>query len=169
MEQNWVLTLMTMILLLVGKFFLFPVLPSKIQDACFNLISSLKVLCTVLSTLLSLFCLFFFFGEPLRHILFFAYCVCVLSYFSCVWLFETLWTIAQHAPLSMGSPGKNTGVGCHVVLQGIFSTQGSNQHLLCFLHWQMGSLPLVPPGKPLLTRQHIFLILICLRYIFSSI
>ena len=24
------------------------------------------------------------------------------------------------------SPGKNTGVGCHALLQGIFSTQGSN-------------------------------------------
>ena len=27
-------------------------------------------------------------------------------------------------------PGKNTGVGCHFVLQGIFLTQGSNLHLL---------------------------------------
>ena len=26
--------------------------------------------------------------------------------------------------------GKNTGVGCHFLLQGIFSTQGSNQHFL---------------------------------------
>ena len=25
------------------------------------------------------------------------------------------------------SPGKNTGVGCHVLLQGIIPTQGSNQ------------------------------------------
>ena len=28
------------------------------------------------------------------------------------------------------SPGKNTGVGCHFLLQGIFPTQGSNQGLL---------------------------------------
>ena len=27
-------------------------------------------------------------------------------------------------------PGKNTGVGCHALLQGIFLTQGSNPHLL---------------------------------------
>ena len=33
------------------------------------------------------------------------------------------------------SPGKNTGVGCHAILQGIFPTQGSNPHLLCLLHW----------------------------------
>ena len=31
------------------------------------------------------------------------------------------------------SPGKNTGVGCHALLQGIFPTQGSNLHLLCLL------------------------------------
>ena len=31
-------------------------------------------------------------------------------------------------------PGKNTGVGCHLLLQGIFLTQGSNPHLLCLLH-----------------------------------
>jgi len=27
------------------------------------------------------------------------------------------------------SPGKNTGVGCHALLQGIFPTQGSNPGL----------------------------------------
>ena len=45
------------------------------------------------------------------------------------------------------SPGKNTGVGCHFLLQGIFPTQGSNLSLLCLLPWQVGSLPLAPPGK----------------------
>ena len=45
-------------------------------------------------------------------------------------------------------PGENTGVGCHFLLQGIFLTQGFNLHLLCLLHWQADSLPLVPPGMP---------------------
>ena len=36
------------------------------------------------------------------------------------------------------SPSKNTGVGCHFLLQGIFPTQGSNPSLLCLLHWQAG-------------------------------
>ena len=45
------------------------------------------------------------------------------------------------------SPGKNIGVDCHFLHQGIFPTQESNPHLLCLLHWQVGSLPLVPPGK----------------------
>ena len=43
------------------------------------------------------------------------------------------------------SLGKNTGVGCHSLLQGIFLTQGSNLYLLLLL-WQADSLP---PGKPL--------------------
>ena len=32
------------------------------------------------------------------------------------------------------SPGKNTGVGSHAFLQGIFLTQGLNLHLLGLLH-----------------------------------
>ena len=43
------------------------------------------------------------------------------------------------------SPGKNTGLGCRALLQGIFPTQGLNPGLLRFLHSQAGSLPL--PGK----------------------
>ena len=41
-----------------------------------------------------------------------------------------------------------TAMGCHFLLQGIFPTQGLNLHLLCLLHWQVGSLPLVSPGNP---------------------
>ena len=39
-------------------------------------------------------------------------------------------------------------MGWHFPLQGIFLTQGSNPCLLCLLHWQAGSLPLVPPWHP---------------------
>ena len=42
-------------------------------------------------------------------------------------------------------PGKNTGVGSHSLLQGIFLTQGSNPNLL---HWQVDSLPLSHRGSP---------------------
>ena len=48
------------------------------------------------------------------------------------------------------SPGKNTGVGCHALLQGIFPTQGSSPHLLRLLHWQVSSLALAPLGRRLL-------------------
>ena len=47
------------------------------------------------------------------------------------------------------SPGKNTEVGCHALLQGIFPIQGLNLGLLCLPCWQPGSLPPVPTGKPL--------------------
>ena len=46
------------------------------------------------------------------------------------------------------SPGKNTGVGCHFLLQGVFLTQGSNLRFLYLLHWQADSLPLSHPGSP---------------------
>ena len=36
------------------------------------------------------------------------------------------------------SPGKNTGVGCHALLQGLFPALGSNPCLLSRLHWQVG-------------------------------
>ena len=44
--------------------------------------------------------------------------------------FVTPWTVAFQAPMSMGSPDKNTGVGHHSLLQGISPTQGLNPGLL---------------------------------------
>ena len=35
-----------------------------------------------------------------------------------------------------GFPGKNTGVGCHFLLQGIFQTHKSNSHLMSLLHYR---------------------------------
>ena len=52
---------------------------------------------------------------------------------------------SHQTPLSMEFPGKNTGVGCHFLLQGIFLTQRSNPGLL---HWQANSLPLSHQGSP---------------------
>ena len=51
------------------------------------------------------------------------------------------------------SPGKNTGVGCRFLHQGIFPTQRSNPRLLCLLHCQAGFLPLAPPGRPWMHRM----------------
>ena len=61
-------------------------------------------------------------------------------------LFLTPWIAALQALCPWNSPGKNTGVRCHFLLQRIFPTQGSNS---CLLHWQETSLPTVPLGKPL--------------------
>ena len=57
----------------------------------------------------------------------------VLSCFSCEQFYATLWTVDRQAPL-----GKNTGVGCYALLQGIFPTQGSNRCVLRRLHWRGG-------------------------------
>ena len=59
------------------------------------------------------------------------------------------------------SPGKNTGMACHTLLQGIFLTQGSKTHLLCLLHWQVKSLPLAPPGR---FTKFPFIILTCVAF-----
>ena len=80
----------------------------------------------------------------------------VLSRFSHVWLFATPWTIPPRL-CSWDSPGKNTGVVCHALLQGIFPTQGLHLCLLHLLHWQVGSLPLVPPVKPLELINQIYI------------
>ena len=76
---------------------------------------------------------------------------CMPSRYSRARLFATLWTIACQATLSMGFSRKEywSGLPCHALLQGVFPTQESNPHLLCLLHWQVGSLPLAPPGKPI--------------------
>ena len=47
-------------------------------------------------------------------------------------------------------PGKNTGMGCHFLPQGIFPTQGLNTHLL---PWQVDPLPLSHLGSPVLITE----------------
>ena len=60
-------------------------------------------------------------------------------------LFVIPWTVACLTPLFMEfSRQGSTGVGCHFLLQGIFSTQGSN---LSLLHWQASSLTLTLLGN----------------------
>ena len=66
--------------------------------------------------------------------------------YSCSVMSSSLW---PHGLLCLWDfPGKNTGVGCHTLLQGIFPTQGSNLSLLWLLHWQADSLPLSHLGSP---------------------
>ena len=70
---------------------------------------------------------------------------CMLSRFSHVWLFPTLWTVASQAPLSMGFSRQE--YWCRLPFP------RSDPDLLCLLHCQAGSLPLAPPGKPHCTSQ----------------
>ena len=66
----------------------------------------------------------------------------------------------------MGFSRQEIRAGHHALLQGIFPTQGSNSHLLCLLHWQVSSLPLVLPGKPTHTHTHIIYLLSYIYYIY---
>ena len=80
------------------------------------------------------------------------YHICVAVQYLVTQLCPTLWNPMDCSlpgtSVHWDSPGKNIGVGCHAVLQGIFQTQGLNLHLLCLLHCLTASLPLAPPGKP---------------------
>ena len=55
----------------------------------------------------------------------------------------------QATVCSRNFSGKNTEVGCHFLLQGIFLNQGSNLCLLRLPLWQLGSLPAEPWGDVL--------------------
>ena len=77
---------------------------------------------------------------------------CMLSRFSHVRLFMTLWTVAHQAPLSLW------------ILQARLlewvALPSSRQWNSCLLHRQADSLPLVPPGKPLKALETYFLTLV---------
>ena len=84
--------------------------------------------------------------------------VCMLSCFSRVRLFAALWTVAPQTSLSMGFPRQDTGVGCHALLQGIFTTQGLNSSLSHLLHWWVSSLPVAATGRLCSTWEINFII-----------
>ena len=74
----------------------------------------------------------------------------VLSHSSHVRLFATSWT--GWKLLGWGSLGKDTRMGCHALLRGS-SWPRDQLRVLYLLHWQVGSLPLAPPGKPIQSIQ----------------
>ena len=77
---------------------------------------------------------------------------CVLRH---VWFFATPWTVAGQAPLSLGLLRQEYWRYCCFLLLG--STQPRDQiHLLHLLYWQVGSLPVVPPGIPLKSTDFCF-------------
>ena len=59
-----------------------------------------------------------------------------------VWLSMTPWPKPTRLPHPWDFPGKNTGVSCHFLFQGIFLTQGWHPH------WQADCLPLSHQGSP---------------------
>ena len=59
--------------------------------------------------------------------------VCLVTQ-SCPTLCDPMDCSPSGSSIPGDSPGKNTGVGCHLFLQEIFPTQGLNLHFLCLLH-----------------------------------
>ena len=62
-----------------------------------------------------------------------------------IWLFVGPWTVAPRLLCPCNSPGKNTGVGSHSLLQWIFLTQGSNPGVR---HYRQMLYPLSHQGSP---------------------
>jgi len=91
--------------------------------------------------------------EPSSQIsnpLFFLLCLHASSLQLCLTLCDPMDLSPPGSSVHGDSPGKNTRVSCHALLQGIFPTQGLNPRLLCLQHWQASSLLLVPPAKSFL-------------------
>ena len=78
---------------------------------------------------------------------------CMLSCFSHVQLFGTPWTVAWHSPLSIGLSSQEYWSGLPCPPPGNLPNPRIKP-ILCLLHWRTGSLPLVPPGKPVNRTEH---------------
>ena len=78
----------------------------------------------------------------------FLMCACMLSRFSHVQFFATLWTIAYQAPLSVGFSRQEYWSGLPCPPPGDHPDPRIQSHLFCLLHWQAGSLPLGSPRNP---------------------
>ena len=74
----------------------------------------------------------------------------MLSRFSCVCLFVTKWTVARQAPLSMGFSKQEYWSGLPFPSPGDLRSPVIEPLSLMSPALTAGSLPLVPPGKPLL-------------------
>ena len=73
---------------------------------------------------------------------------CMLSRFSPVRLFVIPWTVARQAPLSMEFSRLEYWSGLPGPSPGDLPNSGMGPASL-IPHWQAGSLPLAPPGKPI--------------------
>ena len=72
----------------------------------------------------------------------------MVSCFSCVRLLRPHGLQPTRLLCPWDSPGKNTGVGCHALLQGISQTWGLNSCLPASPPLQADALPTESPGKP---------------------
>ena len=79
---------------------------------------------------------------------------------SCVQLFAIPWSVAARLLYPRNSLDKNTAVGCHSLLQGIFPTWGIKPRSPAL---QVNSLPREPLEKPLYSQN--YSVIVILRYI----
>ena len=85
---------------------------------------------------------------PWANYLVFLISRCVYSVLSDSLWPHGLYTSRLLGPWGFSRQGNWRNLKTPCLLQGIFLTQGSTLHLWHLLLWQVGSLPLVPPGKP---------------------
>ena len=78
-------------------------------------------------------------------------CVCAQLLQSCPTLCDPMDCSPPGSSVHGDSAGRNSGVGCHALLEGIFLTQGSNLRLLCLLHCRQFIHQLSYPGSPIRT------------------
>ena len=77
----------------------------------------------------------------------FDFSLCMLSYFSRVRLFATLWPVALQAALSVGFSRQEYWNGLPFPPHGNLPDPGIEPTSLHLLHWQASSLPPVPAGR----------------------
>ena len=87
-------------------------------------------------------------------------CACACSVTSIVSDCVTPWTVALQPPLSMGFSRQEFWSGFHVLLQGIFLTQGSNLHLPSPA-LQVNSLQLSHRGSPEMALYNLLNVYVC--------
>ena len=84
-------------------------------------------------------------------------CVLGLAAQSCLTLCDPMDCSPPGSSVHRDSAGKNTGVGCHALLEGIFLTQGSNPGLL-HCRWILTH---EPPGTPFMNLN----VIVCYKCI----
>ena len=117
-------------------------------DSCAGQVSLLHSSVRLILSLISLILCFH------HYLLVCISCVCSQS-LSHVQLFMTLWAVSCQDSPSMHFLGRNTGAGCHFLLEGVFLTQRPNPHPLLLLHWQVGFFTTELPGKPYKTLNSV--------------
>ena len=103
-----------------------------------------RIICACIMSIVSKLQCFFIFNFCSLRGLSSSVCVCLVAQ-SCPTLCDPMDCSLPDSSVHGDSPGKNTGVGCHALLQGIFPVQGWNPGLP---HCRQIPSLTEPPGKP---------------------